>query len=122
LNEFHLVHEGAYALLRYCFICGGRLPESRRGDSFSVPSEAEAEEVRRLIGTVKTLQDVLATLGNPDETFDGESFHGCAAASEIRWKRLLRYSSRWKTLVLDVLELPDGGVTYAVSGQYIGGL
>jgi len=120
LNEFHLVYQGAYGLLRYCFVCGGRLPESRRGELFSQPSETEVEEVRRLIGAAKNLQDVLAALGKPDDTFDGETIRKNPVANELQWQRLLRYSSRWKTLVLDVLELPEGGITYSVSGQYLG--
>src|SRR5262245_22102219 len=121
LNEYHLVCGDAYGLLRYCFFCGGRLPDSKREALFSIPNDAEQEEVRRLIGTAKNLQDVLAMLGKPDETFDEETCREYAVANELRWKRLYRYSSRWKTLVLDVLEQPEGGISYVVSGRYIGG-
>jgi len=71
LNEFHLVYnvnggEG-YFNLYHCFFCGGKAPESKRDLLFATISEAERFRLRELTSQLKTLNDVLASLGKPDQ-------------------------------------------------------
>lgn len=37
MNEYNLVHDGAKAIMRYCYWCGGRLPDSKRDNFFTTP-------------------------------------------------------------------------------------
>lgn len=119
MNEFHLIHKRMRAVMRYCFWCGGRLPESKRDQFFSEPSESEKREVSRLLKGVKTIGDARTVLGEPDETFDGNETE--QGESSLRWKQMLRYSRRWKTLVLSVMEMADGTISYITCGQFTGG-
>jgi len=119
-NEYHLACEDGIAVMRYCFWCGGRLPESKRGDLFSTPGKEEEQEIQRLLSTAKTVDAVLQVLGKPDETFEWDEATYGISPDVLRWKQTLHYSSRWKTLILVVMEMPDGEVRHWVSGQYIG--
>jgi hypothetical protein len=116
MNEFHLVTNGMKAVMRYCYWCGGRLPESKRHEFFSEPSDTEKEEVAQLLREAQTIDDARAILGDPDDTFDENAGGG----SLLKWKRCLRYSRRWQTLVLDVLEMPNGTISYLFCGQFTG--
>ncbi len=122
MNEYQLVHEGARAVMHYCFWCGGRLPESKRGSFFTTPDAAEVAEVESLLRGAKSHEDVLHILGPPDEIRDmagGESdMKGRILA---RWEQHYRYSTRWKTLVLQVPVILEGRFRYSIHGHYLGG-
>jgi len=120
LNEYNLVCKGEIAVMRYCSWCGGRLPESKRGDLLSTPSDDEKEEVRHLLSDAKTTGNVLQLLGVPDETHEWEEGAAGDYDNGVRWKRTLRYSSRWNNLVIDVRELPDGKISYVIFGLHVG--
>src|SRR5215468_2938524 len=69
LNEYHITRKGngGYALVYFCPLCGGRAPASKRSDLFQ---KLDGTEQRRLFGLTKdlhTLQEVIASLGEPDE-------------------------------------------------------
>lgn len=122
MNEYNLVHDKAKAIMRYCYWCGGRLPDSKRGNFFTTPSEEELAEVRSLFAKAKTADDVLHILGSPDETHDWKEPTSPSYVDKktIRWKRTFRYSTLWKTLILVVYEMPDGKITFSWYGHYIG--
>lgn len=122
-QEFHLLErdDGAYLILRYCFWCGGKLPESKRPDFFTKPEEAELAEIASLLKETKTAGEALAALGPPDHTFDGEPESGTAVDDKVvRWRRQHSYTSRWKSLHLTLLEMPDGSFERMTSGKWIG--
>jgi hypothetical protein len=124
MNEYHLVFGRHCLILRYCFWCGGRLLESKRDAYFSTPEEEEIQEVGRLLAAAKTVEDVVRSLGTPDETYQwrDDMMEACENQKMTRWKQTLRYLKRWKSLVLDVQEMPDGAIQYGITGRYIGGL
>src|SRR4051794_25901079 len=83
MNEYHLVHKGARWQMRYCFWCGGRLPESKRGTFFTKPDDAEMAEVRALLKGAKSHEDVLRILGPPDEVCNMGGFTGDKATGTV---------------------------------------
>lgn len=71
LNEYQLLLQNrGYARMRFCFWCGGRLPESKRGTLFTSMDDAELTEARSLLSGAKLFEDVVRVLGPPDETLD----------------------------------------------------
>ena len=122
MNEYNLVHDGVKAIMRFCYWCGGRLPDSKRGDFFTTPDETELAEVRALLADAKTAEDVFRILGSPDETHDWKepARPSYVDGKTIRWKRTFRYSTRWKTLILDVYDMPDGRISFSTYGHYTG--
>jgi hypothetical protein len=128
VNEYHLLYgkKGRWHhVMRYCFWCGGRLPESTTGRLFTQPSEEEMAEVRGMLAGARSTEEMLRILGDPDEIIDWYEFDAddkSVYQPERRWKRCLRYSSRWKTLTLDVLDYSDSadaGLEYAIGGKFI---
>lgn len=119
MNEYNLVHDGVKAVMRYCYWCGGRLPESKRSSFFTKPDETERAEVQSLLADAKTAEDVFRVLGSPDETHERKEStkRAYTDTKTIRWKRTFRYLTRWKTLILDVHEMPNGTISYSTFGH-----
>jgi hypothetical protein len=113
-GEYWLVGDGDIALMYFCFSCGGRLPESKRSTLFTTPTDADVAAVTRIIAQLKSVEDAVRLLGQPDERYDAPPLLGAD------WNRTLRYSSRWESLFLDVQELPDGTTRCIYGGRYIG--
>ena len=70
VNEFHLVYKDGsqgHSILYHCFFCGGKAPESKRHLLFATISEDERFRLRELTKPLKTLDDVLAEFGKPDQ-------------------------------------------------------
>ncbi len=57
----------------YCPFCGGRTPKSRRGSFFAHVSHEEEARIRHLFVGIRTVTDVLARYGPPDEELDAGS-------------------------------------------------
>jgi hypothetical protein len=119
LNEYHLKGQREYVIMKYCFWCSGRLPDSRRGELFTEPIDEEMSEVRSIHSRIKTVEDALKLLGPPDETHEWDDEFAQGREIENQWRQSLVYSSRWDTLVLHVQEMPDGRIAFSVSGQYV---
>jgi hypothetical protein len=122
VNEFHLFYGKCYMIIRYCPLCGGPMPESTCGKLFTEPSQEEIDTIQRLLSSARTIEAVIEKLGPPDEKFPAivadpidRILYGTRDV-----KRSMRYSSRWKTLVLTVIENEDGRIAFAYSGQYKG--
>lgn len=106
-------------ILYYCMACGGRLPESKRGDFFSKPSSEEIEEVRKALEGISRVDEVDARLGPPDRITEWEESPEDLFRCE-KWDRSLSYLKRWKTLNLIIFEKSDKINSYAISGKYLG--
>src|SRR5258708_35183706 len=73
MNEYNILFGEQAAnciVVRFCPSCGGRMPESRRGDSFTTPSREEFAEARALLQGVRDVGAMRSALGEPDEIFD----------------------------------------------------
>ncbi len=93
----------------FCFICGGRL---KRGNipQFHEESQDEVEEIRSVTISAKSVNEVTAALGKPDEVICGLNEKRGSIGIVVR---KLGYYRRWKTLVLWVDEFTDGRVAFA---------
>jgi hypothetical protein len=123
VNEYYLVagtKGGMHHVMHYCFWCGGRLPESKRGELFTEPAESEMAQVRAVSAEAKSAADVLRVLGEPDATFDWVDTDDPELNGAKKWDKCYRYSSRWKTLVVNVMEFSDGSIEWAVHGHFLG--
>ena len=68
LNEYHMMRKGGsgYTLIHFCPCCGGRAPKSQRSSLFHRLTNAERHRLTELTGNLRTVQDVVAALGEPD--------------------------------------------------------
>lgn len=119
MNEYHLVHDGQQWIMRYCFWCGGRLPESKRSTFFTKVAPAEVEKIRTLLTGARTVDDVIRVLGEPDERLECRGGIQPGQGEYIPYRQTLRYSTRWKTVVLNVHEFPDGRIAKSWHGHHV---
>ena len=124
LNEYNLMCEGGHGLIMYyCFFCGGKLPDSLRGQLFYELDKSEEDEVKSLIGKIDTVEKMHEVLGEPDEIVDHdleeENFFVLKKNKNkcVRW---YRYNKRWKSLELQVMENEDGTLGCSYVQKHIG--
>jgi hypothetical protein len=81
LNEYHIVYGDSKAqgtlLVSCCISCGGRLPESRRGELFAKITNAESRRLTALVGGLNSFCEIKETFGEPDFASD----HGMGVGS-----------------------------------------
>ena len=129
LNEFHLVFNaeggaGGHFVLWHCPLCGGKAPESKRHLLFAVISDQERARLRALISPLKTLADVVAAFGEPDEDWaDGVTVMvpetGGNPPTEQAFRSLV-YKNLSDVCEIRVTVYPDQAVGIGLSGKYIG--
>jgi hypothetical protein len=98
-------------IMRYCIFCGGKLPKSKRQELFSVLDKGEVDCVNAELAGAKSIADVYHRLGKPD---------AIEPVCQSDYSQQLRYSSRWTSLDLIVIERLDGTIEYLCGGKYIG--
>ena len=127
-NEFHFVYnvnggEGRMYLY-HCFFCGGKAPESRRHLLFAMISEAERFRLRELTSSLKTLDEIWATLGKPDQDYeDGAMFmlpETENQPSKEQSYRSLVYRNFSDVADIRVTVYPNDRVGIGFTGKYIG--
>lgn len=124
MNEYTLVNpNGARAVMRYCFWCGGKLPESKRGDFFTTPSKSEMAEVHSLLKEAQSHEDVVKVLGPPDEVHNLGGYFGRKGkdTSFARWEQHYKYTTRWKSFVVYVPVIAEGQFSYSIHGHDLSG-
>jgi hypothetical protein len=128
LNEFHFVFnanggEGFFNLY-HCFFCGGKAPESKRHLLFATISEAESFRLRELTNSLKTLDDVLASLGKPDQDREDGIMIMLPETedtpSKEQWYRSLIYENLSDVADIRVTVYPNERVGIGFMGKYIG--
>jgi hypothetical protein len=100
LGEFHLLYGGAQVSgrikLNYCPVCGQRAPQSRRDALFAPLCDAEMQRIEQLAAGLRTLEEVRARFGEPDDDrMPGVMLREPAGAGRppsMRRYRTLRYS------------------------------
>lgn len=112
LQEYQLVIDcgdqgTGTAPLRYCPNCGARLPESKRGELFSKPTDEDLADVDRWIVRIHNATELIELLGKPDSTISG-----CGGEHQQT------YSKPWKSLDLIVKVASDGRLQFIVIGKY----
>jgi hypothetical protein len=68
-NEYYIAYgnEGGRMMVYYCPFCGGKTPESRRNSLFAHITDAEESRIVDLFRGLRTVADVTARFGAPDE-------------------------------------------------------
>jgi len=66
-NEYHIIGEGTHTIIRHCPFCGGYPPPSRRPHLSGRLTLDESIRLAHLTRNLKTLADVIAAFGAPDE-------------------------------------------------------
>ena|ERR1017187_3343332 len=67
-DEYYLLTtDGSRIILHFCPLCGGRLPDSKRGNFFSTPNESELRNVKQILKSVDCIDDVIKAVGLPDQ-------------------------------------------------------
>jgi Domain of unknown function (DUF6980) len=129
LNEYHLAHydQDSYSMLYYCFFCGGKLPESKRGTFFEEQDPIEVAEFSRLAEQVSDVKSMRAILGEPDyihhwtEPKDKEGKRRAKAYGIRRsYKSHYSYRSKWKTIDAGFNEEDNGHIYYVIGAKYKG--
>lgn len=68
MKEYYIAYgTGSRMMVYYCPHCGGKIPESRRPSLFAHVTEKESMRIVRLLKGIRTVEDVLAKFGPPDE-------------------------------------------------------
>jgi len=74
-NEYHVLDsQGGKLMVCYCPGCGGMAPESKRGQFFEEVSCREIAEFRKKLRGARALEEVIAILGQPTDTFGPLTF------------------------------------------------
>lgn len=128
LNEFNFVynHTGGEGIIRiwHCPVCGGKAPESKRHLLFAVITEEERARLREIINPLKILNDVLTTLGEPDNEFeDGIMVMVPETADNPPREQSFRslvYKNLSDTCEIRVTVYPNQAVGIGLTGKYIG--
>lgn len=69
LGEYHLERrdDDGYEIVFFCPFCGGRTPETKRGELFQFVSQAEKDRLAETyFEPLRTIDDVRRELGEPD--------------------------------------------------------
>jgi hypothetical protein len=125
LNEYNLkLANGGIMRLYHCPFCAGRAPASLRAKMFATVSSEETSRLHLLTKDLKTETDVLASLGQPTETFD-PGYSSTAPEQEnkpgaIRTYKTLRYDNYSDTAVIEVQVGRHGKVQIIFFGKYVG--
>jgi hypothetical protein len=121
-GEFQFIYGDAMLVIYHCPFCGGGAPPSKREQLFHAISTDERERLTDLVGSLRTIEEAIATLGKPD--FESQSVASQvekdAQPPEVTVTRLIRYYSLSDAAEVNVIERPDGTVYYSFTGKYAG--
>jgi hypothetical protein len=136
MNEYHLEFPDpcaggdceaakAFLIIYHCPFCGGAAPESKRAGLFTTFTPNEHRRLNRLFDGMRTLQDVIATLGPPDEDKERgltvQQPEKDEQAPTLRTFRALRYTRLSDTANVEVYaDAVEGKVHVMLMGKYIG--
>jgi len=123
LNEYNIVCEGEGSLrIYYCPFCGGRAPESKRDLLFAHIDHEEKDRLVELTYRLRSLQEVISALGEPDEDTYASSTtpekNGVPLTVDVH--RRLVYHQLSPIADVCVLVFADNRVRIMLQGKYIG--
>ena len=112
--------DGTREIIYFCPACGHKAPLDRRKDFFTHISEAEVQQLADRLRDVKTVEQVIEALGEPDETYPYSPLAAVAGREKRPKKQTLVFTTRWRTLRVTVTEYLDGTINVSASAQYRG--
>jgi hypothetical protein len=112
-------------MIYHCPFCGGAAPPSKRATLFTTFTPDEQRRLYRLFDGMRTLQEVIAVLGPPDEDKERgltvQAPERGGQAPTLRRFRTLRYTRLSDTADVEVYADPtEGKVQVMLMGKYIG--
>ncbi len=127
LNEFQIEYsteEGpGHMMIHYCPFCGGKPPDSRRSRLFARITRAELRRLRDLTTDIRTLEDAVRILGEPDQDeAEGMTVHTPGSENEppvVRSYRMLRYNDHSDTAVIEITDYLKDKVDIGFQGKYL---
>ena len=133
LNEYSIIYwfggggEHGSMSIYHCPWCGGRTPESRRGDLFSSVAESEDDRLRELTAGIKALNDAFRILGNPSRDEPTTLPPGYTPPTERDGKssrplRVLTFENLSEVAEIQVALLSDNSTQVTYGPKYIGPL
>ncbi len=124
MNEFLLLHGlegGRDLLMRHCFFCGGKAPEALRASLFERLTDEERWRLIRLTQDLKTVDDTIAALGEPDSDRQAGSSNTYperdGKPEETIYHRTLSYRNLSQTANVHVTVYPEGQVAFSFRGK-----
>jgi hypothetical protein len=127
MNEFHFVYgpSGLGKLnIYHCPMCGGKAPESRRAAQFAQLSAEERNRLFNLTNPLKTVSDVIATLGEPDHDRPTGTIVTTPEKEgqppETKAYRTLTYTNLSETADVCVIVYPTQLVAFSFRGKFLG--
>lgn len=120
MNEYHIFDGKSSTKLYHCFVCGGVLSESKRDEKFYAVDNEEMNRIKNLCSEIKTIQEAISKLGNPDFDYP----HG-TVVSEVgdsgRIKssafRSIIYTQLSKTAEISFTETKTGTAFLSIRGK-----
>ncbi len=127
-NEFQIVFDvngrKGHFNLWHCPLCGGKAPESKRHLLFATISNDERFRLREIINPLKTLDEVLASLGKPDKDYADGVMIALPETENSPPKeqayRSLVYENLSDVADIRVTVYPNERVGIGFTGKYVG--
>ena len=123
LNEYQIVANGHLWLIRYCPFCGNLAPPSKRDSLFAKMTPDEFARIRDLVAGLRTVKEVLATFGVPDDDIANGGFREFPETTDrpsIRQAfRQLTYRGLSPTVSVMVSVHSSGLVEFGFSGKLL---
>ncbi len=129
MNEYHIKNVGkdrhGHSVIYHCPFCGGAAPRSKRGSFFATITSAEARRLNELASSLRTVEEAIARLGNPDGDLEqGISMQTPASETQpakVVSYRTLTYKHLSKTADVVLVDYgPERGVRVTLRGKYLG--
>jgi hypothetical protein len=126
-DEYHILREGGtkagYAVVYYCFFCGGRAPASKRDQLFARIPEQEKHRLSQLCSKIRTFHDAIRTFGPPEH--DRPSGAMTEETDENGRRESIPYRALTYTRLSDVAEVrftqtTGDQVRVSFGGKYLG--
>jgi len=121
VNEYHFRGAGHKLAIYHCPFCGGKASDSHRENLFAVIPFEESNRLHELTKNIKTLEETLSVLGEPE--YETPEIVTEIKENEAPITRTFRsYTYRTLSKVADVIivENGKGGVKIGFQGKYIG--
>jgi hypothetical protein len=123
MNEYIIISGEIAAnslVVYFCPSCGGRMPKSRRGEFFTIPTDTELAEARTILEGINDVSSMYALLGEPDDVCDWfTDEHGKPLRNPdgATFRCQYTYKSRWKTLRVVIQEWENSELVFYFYGQ-----
>lgn len=123
LNEYQIVLNDHRWLIRYCPFCGNLAPPSKRSSLFAKMTPSEFARVRDLVAGLRTVEEVLAKFGVPDDDIANGGFREFPESADRppmkQVFRQLTYRGLSPTVNVTVSVHPSGLVEFGFSGKLL---